>query len=67
MTAPRAADLPVLSVVATGWATFIKHDMPGFMWRGTTTPPVKTNDEIDAYLAHVPAAEVLRVGDGRGR
>jgi hypothetical protein len=64
MTTPRAADLPVGSVVATAWATFIKVDMPGYMWRGTTTPPVKTNDEVDKLFVGEPTAQVLRVGDG---
>lgn len=67
MSLPRAGDLPQQSIVATEWATWIKADMPGYVWIGSTTPRYKTNDEIDAYFAGEPPAQVLRVGDGSGQ
>lgn len=58
----RAADLPTNSIIGAQYGAFIKADLDAVAWIGTTTPRIKTNDEMDGYLAG--GAQVLRVGDG---
>lgn len=62
MTTPRAADLPVGSVVVTTSATFLKVDAAG-IWRSTTGEPLsRADNDIDS----APGAKVSRLGYGVG-
>lgn len=65
VSAPRAADLPVGSVVAlrrTAWVK-VATDQPQWELSGDLTQ--YTDHQVDIYLAN--DAHVLRVGDGTAR
>jgi hypothetical protein len=68
MSAPRAAELPVGSVVAKPLIAWIKAYDDDPEWEGTSSPGgghLCSNDDIDAAIAR--GAQVLRVGDGSSR
>lgn len=70
MTTPRAADLPVGSVVVDDdrflvWIA-VPRPSPAFgRWSVSGSPSYITDNEIDAAMSYT--AEVLRVGDGNGQ
>jgi hypothetical protein len=63
VTTPRAADLPVGSVVAIGWRVWLKRRPDGWKRAGDTDlePNVHVQPDLDN------GAQVLRVGDGSRR
>nr|WP_221374485.1 hypothetical protein [Actinoplanes polyasparticus] len=66
VTVPRAADLPVGSVVADGVQALFRYGPSSDSWRSTWSGASRLDD---AYVDQVLAAEarVLRVGDGSGQ
>lgn len=62
MSTPRAADLPVGSIVATTYQAWIRSFDGG--WLGTNDEHGATDEWVQ--LAMENGAEVLRVGDGQG-
>lgn len=67
MTAPRAADLPLGSVVTGLRRAWVKvdEDKGHGVWHGTGSNETDYDEEIQVYIDR--GAQVLRVGDGSGQ
>ncbi len=66
MSAPRAADLPVGSVVATATKAYVRTDLPNFYaWSISDSEWHVPDESVDRAIAD--GAQVLRVGDGSDR
>jgi hypothetical protein len=69
VTVPRAADLPVGSVVVDDdrslvWIAVQRRSPAYGRWSVSGSPSFVTDHEVDGALAYT--AQVLRVGDGSG-
>ncbi len=66
MTAPRAADLPVGSVVAINGVRYTRQATEvEWPWQSADAGPVYSDDGVQDALDN-RSAQVLRVGDGSG-
>ena len=65
MSAPRAADLPVGSVVAAASTVWIRTENGPLAWASIGRAARFGDRSIDQEISH--GAQVLRVGDGSDR